>query len=241
MFRRVWHQTHLVASFYKIVVAVAMVCLCSCMDSDVNRGNEALRIGDYDRAIANFSKALDAEPANRDARYGLALSYYAVAERKEHLKVPTLSLWERAVSEFQILARVDSSGRIDANYSTSLFYLARATIAENGSANVLPMLDKSIELDSLNFFSYNLKALILANGGNVEEAKSIYVYVLTKEPKFVSAYMNLGNLYWDAGDVESAWDIWSMGLQKNPDDKSLAYWTSVAEDSLRFLVESGKL
>ena len=224
-----------------IAVLAIAVCFCACVEDDVKRGNEALRIGDYDRAVLNFSKALDVQPADRDARYGLALAYYAIAEDKERLKGSTRDLWERAVKEFRILSNVDSSGRIDAAYSTGLFYLARATLAEDSRTNVLPLLDHSILLDTANYFSYNLKALILANQGRVEEAKKIYVYIVTKEPKFTSAYLNLGNIYWEEHDVESAWDIWSMGHEALPKDAALARWTHVAEDSLKAMVQSGEL
>ena len=220
------------------------IFLCGCVTDDVRRGNDALRIGDYDRAIQNFSKALDQEPANRDARYGLALSYYAEAEAAEHLHLPTFDLWGRTVREFKILSNIDSSGSINANYSTCLFYLARATMVQNAEANVLPLLDHSIALDSMNFFSYNLKALILANSksqDNVDEAKKIFIHIVTHEPQFVSAYVNLGNLYWEEGDVESAWDTWSAGLERAPKNQALVYWTQVAEDSLKAMVLSGKL
>ena len=78
--------------FCYIVALCATLLLIACVEDDVRRGNDALRIGDYDRAIQNFSKALDVEPANRDARYGLTLSYYAVAEEAEHLKTPTFDM-----------------------------------------------------------------------------------------------------------------------------------------------------
>lgn len=227
-----------------MTVLLAAFLLMSCVKDDIRRGNDALRIGDYDRAIANFSKALDSDPANRDARYGLALSYYAEAEDAERLKDSSFARWNRTAHEFKILSALDSSGSIDANYSTCLFYLARATLNHDASANVLPLLNKSIQLDSLNFFSHNLKGLILAQSGNVEDvnnAKNIFIHIVTREPQFVSAYINLGNIYWDEGDVESAWDTWSAGLQKAPTNKSLIYWTRVAEDSLKSMVLSGRL
>lgn len=225
------------------LVAVLLIAIgfCACVEDDVARGNEALRIGDYDRAVANFSKALDMQPANRDARYGLALAYYSIAEENEHLKVPVLDTWQRTVNEFRILSRVDSSGRISGTYSTSLFYLARATLASNAHADVLPLLDKSIALDSANYFSYNLKALVLGNLGRTEEAKKIFIFIVTKNPKFASAYLNLGNIYWTEGDIESAWDIWSMGHEALPENAGLARWTTVAEDSLKALAIAGEL
>ena len=234
MLRRVCYIAVLLIAFF----------LVSCVKDDVRRGNDALRIGDYSRAIANFSKALDAEPANRDARYGLALSYYAEAEQAEHVKDSSFDRWNRAAREFKILSVLDRSGSIDANYSTCLFYLARATLSHDASANVLPLLDKSIQLDSLNYFSFNLKGLILAqseNAANIKSAKNIFIHIVTREPQFVSAYINLGNIYWGEGDVESAWDTWSAGLEKSPDNRSLIYWTQVAEDSLKSMVLSGRL
>ena len=225
---------------FLFAILVATV-LCACNGNDLSRGDESLRIGDYDRAVTNFSKVLDVEPANRDARYGLAIAYYAIAEDRERLKESTLAFWERTVREFKILSVVDTSDKAKPMYSTALFYLARATLVENAQAKVLPLLDKSIQLDPENYFSYNLKALILAGQGDVDEAKKIYAYIVTKEPKFASAYVNLGNLYWNVHDYESAWDIWSMGREALPQDAVLAKWTRIAEDSLKAMVYSGKL
>jgi len=223
---------------FAMLVATVIV---ACNGNDMNRGDEALRIGDYKRAVKNFSKVLDVEPANRDARYGLAIAYYAIAEDKELIKENTLPLWERTVREFKILSAVDSSEKIKPLYSTSLFYLARAMLSANDHAKVLSLLDKSIQLDPENYFSYNLKALILGGQGEIEEAKKIYAYIVTREPKFASAYVNLGNLYWNARDYESAWDIWSMGHEALPQDPVLTKWTAIAEDSLKAMVYSGKL
>lgn len=225
----------------KIAAVAVAVCLCACVGEDLARGNAALKIGDYDRAVANFSKVLDEVPTDRDARYGLALAYYAIAEDHERVHVPTVELWERTVREFKILEKVDTTGKIAGAYSSSLFYLARASLEANPKSKVLPLLDLSIKLDSLNFFSYNLKALLLAKAGDAATAKDIFVYILTKDPQFVSAYVNLGSQYWQEGDVESAWDIWSMGLRENPKDPTLIRWTAVAEDSLKAMVLSGKL
>ena len=240
MLGRVDHYNMLGALELLFAILFATV-LCACNGNDMNRGDEALRIGDYKRAAKNFSRVLDKDPANRDARYGLAIAYYAIAEDKERLRVSTLAFWERTVREFKILSVVDTSEKSKPMYSTSLFYLARAMLAENAQAKVLPLLDQSIKLDPENYFSYNLKALILAGQGNTEEAKKIYAYIVTREPKFASAYVNLGNLYWNAHDYESAWDIWSMGHEALPQDAVLAKWTRVAEDSLKAMVYSGKL
>jgi len=224
-----------------VVVAFAAAVLCACVDEEMSRGDAALRIGDYERAVKNFSEVLDDEPTDRDARYGLAIAYYAIAEDKERVREGSVGLWERAVREFKILSVVDSGESIKPMYSTALFYLSRAMLAENDHANVLSLLDLSIHLDPANYFSYNLKALVLGGRGDLDGAKRIYAYIVTRDPKFASAYVNLGNIYWNAGDYESAWDIWSMGLKVLPQNSVLAKWTGIAEDSLKAMVYSGKL
>ncbi|MCK9181739.1 MAG: tetratricopeptide repeat protein [Fibrobacteraceae bacterium] len=212
----------------------------SCGKSSERLGNEALRVGDFDRAIKKFAEALDESPADRDARYGLALSYFGKAEAAEKINQRSLDLWTKAESEFRILSKIDNSAA-KKMHSTVLFYLARATIAKDPQAKVLGILDESIALDSSNAFSFNLKALVLQGMGEVDEAKAIFIRILSEYPDFAPAYSNLGNLYWEAGQIEDAWDIWSMGVIQFPKNRHLKYWTKVAEDSLKNRVlEEGK-
>lgn len=218
--------------FRCLCLACCAALLASC-DNYRERGETALRIGDFDRAVTNFSKALDASPADRDARYGLALAYFGNAEALEKIGQHSVPLWEKTEAEFRILKKVDDTRKADAMHSTCLFYLARALVAQDSGARVLGILDESIGLDSTNYYSYNLKALILESLGSDKEAQDIFVFILTKNPEFVSAYSNLGNLYWEQGRTGDAWDIWSMGQAKFPDNRHLAYWTKIAEDSLK--------
>lgn len=224
---------------FLILLILLAPLFIGCVESNVKCGSEALLIGDYERAIFNFSKALDQAPSNRDARYGLALAYFSKAEEMERLHLPTYDIWNLAAREFNILNKLDSSKQIKSNYSTCLFYLARSTMSKNEGIDILPMLNRSIQMDSLNYFSLNLKGLILGESKDSlakESAKKIFIHIITKEPKFESAYINLGNIYWMAGDIDSAWDIWSLGHERFPHNNALAHWTSVAEDSLKKII-----
>jgi tetratricopeptide (TPR) repeat protein len=200
--------------------------------SSLEMGNEALRIGDFERAIAKFSEVLDNSPADREARYGMALAYFGKAEAAEKVGEHSTRLWMRTLAEFRILAKIDSSVARKM-HSTALFYLARAKTIENPKARILGILDESLNLDSTNSFSWNLKALALQGEGDDASAEKIFTFLLSKYPDFSPAYSNLGNLYWEKGNVEEAWDIWSMGALRFPQNRHLAYWTKVAEDSLK--------
>ena len=206
--------------------------LCVSCNSEQKQGNEALRMGDYDRAIQKFSQVLDADPADRDARYGIALAYFGKAEASEKIGQPSIDLWIKTQTEFRILQKIDSTVA-RAMHSTALFYLARAKVMENSQAKVLGMLNESIELDSTNDFSLNLKGLVLQGMGDEEAAQKIFTDILSKNPNFAPAYSNLGNLYWEQGKIEEAWDIWSMGSIQFPKNSHLNRWTKIAEDRLK--------
>ncbi len=208
--------------------------------SPLELGNEALRVGDFDRASSKFSEVLDKDPANRDARYGMALSLFGKAEAAEKVGNHSARLWTHALTEFRILSKIDSAAA-KRMHSSALFYLARARTLENPKARILGILNESLALDSTNYFSWNLKALALQGAGDVESARKIFAWIVSENPDFSPAYSNLGNLYWEMGNVEDAWDIWSMGSLRFPENHHLEFWTRVAEDSLKArLAKEGK-
>lgn len=203
----------------------------------MERGREALRVGDFKRASENFSRVLDASPSDAEARYGNALALFGLAEEAERGGVSSSKLWHAAADEFRILYRVDSSENVRPMYSNCLFYLARAELKEHSSADVSALLARSVALDSANYFSLNLEALLLETEGKVREAEQTFILILSRSPKFASAYMNLGNLYWKRGQVDDAWEIWSMGRSELPMNEELIRLTALAEDSIRARAE----
>lgn len=213
---------------------VAVLCL-ACGEMDL--GREALKIGDFKRASENFSKVLDGSPSNAEARYGNALALFGLAEETEREGISSVKLWHAAADEFRILYRVDSSEAVRPMYSNCLFYLARAELQENNSANVASLLARSVALDSTNYFSLNLEALLLETEGKIREAEQTFILILSRSPKFAAAYMNLGNLYWKRGQVDDAWEIWSMGRSELPMNEELIRLTALAEDSIRARAE----
>lgn len=195
-------------------------------------GNKALEIGDFKRAEKFFSKILDSDPTHRNARYGAALAKYGIAEEAERNGILSIRLWKKAADEFRILSKIDSSVSIHPVYSNCLFYLARAILLETPEADVSLLIQKSIALDSTNYFSFNLKALIAENRGQFKEAETTFIYILSKFPDFKDGYINFGNFYWNKGEIGDAWDIWSMGEAKFPKDKQLKDLKNLAENAL---------
>lgn len=228
-------------SFYKVLyLLLCCFFIWSCRGDLYEKGEKTLAIGDFNRSVSYFSMVLDDDPLFMKARYGLALAYFGLAEEMERRGENALPFWQKAYDEFRILERANALVGYEKLYSTCLFYWARATLAVHPEASVLSVLDHSISLDSSNYFSYNLKALVLQAQGQNSLAQQIFIYIIAKDPQFIAAYSNLGNLYWEKKDFENAWDVWSMGLEKYPNDSYLKTWTQRAQDSLtvKLLMES---
>ena len=66
------------------------------------------------------------------------------------------------------------------------------------------------------------KANWLTDLKKFEQAKQLFLSVLKKNPHLVGVYHDLGNLYRNRYDMQSAWLCWDMALQINPNHPMLS-------------------
>lgn len=230
--KKVFTQRFLFSKFFCVFLLIfILIGLTSCRDYE-KLGKDALEIGDYARAELFFDKALDKNPKSRDSRYGNALAKYGLAEELERTGIISVEHWQRSANEFRILFHLDSSFSVRSIYSNCLFYLARSVMFKSPDADISDLLKRSIALDSMNYFAYNLKALLHESQGDFNAAEETFIYMLSRFPEFEIGYLNFGNYYWKRDLVGDAWDIWSMGLERFPNHEELKYWTKKAEEIL---------
>jgi len=198
-----------------------------------HRGQEALRLGDYERARQNWAQILDLNPADAEARFGMSMSYFSEARQLDREHRPSVDAWEAAVREFRILLQIDSTQTIRSMASTSLFQVARNRLSEEHFNQADALLDEALHSDSSNWFAWNLKGLALEGLGRPEDAQACYEQIIGRNPDFISAYVNLGNLHWSKGRAEDAWDDWSLGLQRDTANVYLKHWVERAANRLK--------
>lgn len=210
------------------------LCLAGCGSSDWReRGQAALQVGDYARAQACWSHVLDASPADVEARTGFAMAVFSEAQEREREHGQADAVWEASLSAFRILLRLDSSETARALASTTLFQVSRRRLSAERSADAARLLHEAVRLDSANWFAWNLLALANENLGQDERAQALYEQILVRQPTFVTAYINLGNLQWRRGQIGEAWESWSLGLEQDSTNAYLQQWTARAEEELR--------
>jgi len=190
------------------------------------RGRAALQVGDYRRSMSLWGQVLDIEPTNLEARKGLALSLFSEASDWDtrHQQDSAAPVWLQASRELDILLHLDSSANVRAMASTSLFHSARLRMDDDRLEDALSILNESIRLDSLNWFAWNLKGLVLEGLDKPESAQSLYEHVLAQDSSFLAAYINLGNLHWNKKHYQEACNDWSLGLKRDPENVYLRQW-----------------
>ena len=99
--------------------------------------------------------------------------------------------------------------------------------------------DKLIVQNSLDHHPYYLIALLAQEQGKFEDAKALLKKVLYLAPGFISAYLELGDIYTKENNPALAHKMWSSAhnlLQQLPQDANIEmFGDSTAVDILKFL------
>lgn len=223
-----------ISKFPLYIATFVVLMLMSCEQAEWRkRGQSALEIGDYSRAAQAWAHVLDAQPADAEARYGLAMALFSSARQMDQERRASAPMWDSCWHEFQILLRLDSSRTVKAMASTSAFQVAKNQVESEQYSQASMLLRRSIALDSSNWFAWNLQGLALEGLGQSAQAQIAYETVVAKEPSIIAAYVNYGNLQWRQGHIAEAWEIWSLGLERDSTNAYLQYWVSLAERKLK--------
>lgn len=218
--------------FKQILFLIIPLFLGCGKSTDLKVAKAALQAGDWNRAERFLNRVLDKDPLNKEARYGLVLALYSIARDNEVGGMKQIEDWKKSLHEFQICFRQDSSADLRRMYGIALYQLARFHL-ENGEVDqTITLLDKSVQIDSLNDYSINLKALIYSQTKKEKQAEELWEYLMAKNPKFLSAYLNLGEMQWREKKWEDAWITWKAGLEVFPKNASLLKWSRIAEEHL---------
>jgi len=221
-------------AFLLLALASLLFLSCDHQESIRERGREALQVGDYSRAVQAWNELLDSKPGDHEARLGLATSWFSEAREigRHHESDDAAMCWDHAARELRILLLQDSSEQVRSMASTSLFHLAKSRMDDNRLKDALDILSDATHLDTLNWFAWNLKGLVLEGLGRPDEARSMYEHVVASDPTFIAGYVNLGNLHWGQGEFKEALRDWSQGLKRDTANAYLHLWVERADEKL---------
>jgi tetratricopeptide (TPR) repeat protein len=210
------------------VMLVLVFGLGSCKES--TRAHRALEVGDYVRARASFNLLLDRTPDHMEYRQGLVLAI--LQQAKDSLNPMLLQDWYTAGAQCMMLMAHSREPAVLELCNRVFVHTAYAYMRSGRLDVAMDWLHHALQLEDVNVYALNLKALILREWNQKQQAEEVWNLIQVQHPGFIPAYLHLGHLYWDAQDYAGAWLIWKEALQQDSSYDALLYWYQQAEIKL---------
>jgi tetratricopeptide (TPR) repeat protein len=198
----------------------AAACLWAC-DSDLRLARECYRIGDLPRAQRLFEAEIDRRPLSFEARYGYAIVLQEACLRKKSLSQDRTEDWMEVAKAYGICAKLGEVRSFSENYAMALFHLANKLYAEENHLPALDYLNEARRLEPKNKYVLNLAGIVEYSLGRYDRAQETLEYLLAVDPAFISAYLNLGNVLWEAGQEDAALVTWKQALSLSPGNQAV--------------------
>ncbi|MCB9452483.1 MAG: tetratricopeptide repeat protein [Anaerolineaceae bacterium] len=169
------------------------------------RGLAYHNLGDYRRAVLDYTLALIYDPFSDSIYVNRGLAYRALNE------------YEKAVADYNRAIEINPES-VHAYNDLGAVY---NWIGEYEKA--LAAYDQAISLDSSDAATYNNRGLTYSNIEKLEEAVSDFSHAIELDPDFDSAYHNRGIAYSKLGNSEQAISDYNHAVALNPSDAAVYY------------------
>jgi len=161
--------------------------------------------GNEDRAIVDYSKAIELDPKYADAYYNRGIAY----KRKGNLD--------------QAIADYSKAIELDPKLATAYNNRGIAYRAKGNLDQAIADYTKAIELDPKNATAYNNRGIVYAEQKKYDQAIADFSKAIELDPKYAFAYNNRGNAYSDQKKYDQAIADYSKAIELDPKYAN-AYW-----------------
>jgi PQQ-dependent catabolism-associated CXXCW motif protein len=188
-----------------MIVTVQTITQMALPDPDYHykRGLDYGTKGQHDYAVADFSEAIQRNPAHVDAYYHRALAHaknrdYA-ASLDDLLKVIELAPMRTA----EIQARIHDP-EYAAKYAQGYTALGNRYYSNNDYDRAIEQYDRSIELDPDYAMAYANRGFVYGSKGDYDNAIKDFDQAIMLAPKLAVAHANRGDAFYYKGDYDAA-------------------------------------
>jgi len=170
------------------------------------RGNFALyALGETDRAIGLFQRALKIDPDYVLARYDLAVTYRGMGEV------------DKAIAEYEKVLKINPK------FPEALSNLGGQYFRKGDVKQAVAHFQKAIEVYPNFIQALSNLGAALNKQGHSKQALPHLKKALSLDPEFAVAYFNLGNAYFAVGNLDEAETAFNNAVEKGVDFLSL-HW-----------------
>jgi tetratricopeptide (TPR) repeat protein len=175
-----------------------------------SRGIEYGDLGQWDKAIDDYSIAIEIDPKFSDAYSNRGVAY------------GNLGLWDKAIDDYKRAIEIDP--KISMTYSDCGIAYGNLGQWDKAISNY----NKAIEIDPKFTQAYSNRGIAYANLGQFNEAISDFSKAIEIDPKFVEAYSNRGIAYRNLRQYEKSITEYSKAIEIDPKYKNAYYNRGIA-------------
>jgi tetratricopeptide (TPR) repeat protein len=211
----------------------------------VSIGIQKLKKKDYQGAIAEFNKALEADTNNIEAYYSRGAAFFilkdyeaAIADFNQFLHLNPNNHFAYFYRGYIRAEKGDYQGAIaDYNQAIQIYPNFNTAYTNRGfaysklgdSQNAIADYTQAIELNPESATAYHNRGLVFGRDlGDYQKALSDFTKAIKLAPEDVQVYVDRGNVYKLLGEIESAIDDYSQAISLNPQYADAHYNRGIA-------------
>lgn len=194
--------------------------LAGCSDART-KAEDALAMGDGERAVRFFAQSIDEDPTDSALRRGLGEAELLVARSRAEDGEDKPADWSRAVREFERSPR-DTSCR--SLLEESRFGLARSLLRADDSDRAMRRLESILEARPDAVRARNLLAIVVERRGDPVRAAELFLQNTAIDSSDVDAFFNLALVEWNLGRKLVAVDHIVKASRLAPKDPEILWW-----------------
>ena len=204
-----------------ILALLCAVWLAGC-SGPRDKADEALSVGDGERAAKFYSLALDRDPTDSVLRRGLGEANLLLARHRSEDGLDKPSDWSGAVRELERAGLSDSAGRAmleDARYGW-----ARSLLHAGDSDRAVGRLEAIVESRPEATRARNLLAIVVERRGDPDRATELFLQNTAIDSNDADAFFNLAMVEWNNGRKLEAIDHLLAASRLSPEDPEILWW-----------------
>jgi tetratricopeptide (TPR) repeat protein len=211
----------------QIYILILLIVSFSCSDHTIELGTRNLDLGDYQRAVGLFSKAVDNNPNSFEARLGLGKALLQQLGSGDQNN----ELWQSCIINFEAARTLKPSAEVEKLLSTAWNQRAAFLLEIKDTSDAIHSLLRSIEYDKTNIKSLNLAGILYFNRNEFKKALSMFSLVSHFDSTSPTGFYNTGMIYWASGECKRARQVWKNALERSSSSNDLSYWVSLTDST----------
>lgn len=202
------------------IAFAAAIALAGCSDPRTI-ADDALSMGDGERAARFYAQAIDHDPTDSVLRRGLGEAELLVARSRAEDGEDKPADWSRAVREFERSVQ-DTSCR--SLLEEARFGLAKSLLRTGDTDRAVHKLEAVLEARPKAVRARNLLAIVVERRGDPDRAAELFLQNTAIDSSDVDAFFNLALVEWNLGRKLVAIDHIVKASTLAPKDPEILWW-----------------